>query len=204
PSENSGSCWFFPVIGVYFGEYELTATLEDDTTNPVDPPAPNATAFEPTFGSINDDTIEVSGSDQLIFVGDMNDLVDATTGEGNNRIYAGNGDDTLILGESDRILAGVGDDRIFATSGGDNTITGGEGADQFWIASAELPESANIITDFMSGEDVIGLAGLGIGFEDVSITTTEGDALISASGSDLAILQGIEADSLSADDFAFA
>ena len=134
----------------------------------------------------------------------MNDLVDATTGEGDNRIYAGSGDDTLILGESDRILAGAGDDAIFATSGGDNIITGGAGADQFWIASAELPDSANTITDFASNEDVIGIAGLGIGFDDVSITNLEGDALISANNSDLAVLQGVEADSLTVDDFAFA
>ncbi|MGD1921332.1 MAG: TIGR03118 family protein, partial [Pleurocapsa sp.] len=49
--------------------------------------------FEPIFGSLDGDTIEVEGSEQLIFAGDMNDLVDATTGEGNNRIYAGSGDD---------------------------------------------------------------------------------------------------------------
>ena len=121
--------------------------------------------------------------------------------DGNNRIYAGSGDDTLILGEGDRVLAGEGDDAIFTTNGGDNTITGVEGADQFWIASGELPDSANIITDFTGSEDVIGLAGLGIGFEDVSITAVERDVLISANDSKLAILQGIEADSLTADDF---
>ena len=134
----------------------------------------------------------------------MNDLIDASIGEGSNRIYAGSGDDTVILGSSDRVLAGTGDDAIFITNGGDNTITGGAGADQFWIAAASLPESANIITDFMSGEDVIGIAGLGIGFSDLNIIDIEGDALISTNDSDLAIIQGLAADSLSADDFAFA
>ncbi|MEM8827925.1 MAG: hypothetical protein AAGE96_01040 [Cyanobacteria bacterium P01_G01_bin.19] len=161
-------------------------------------------SFVPVFGSVDGDTIEVEGGNQLIFVGDLNDLVDASTGDGGNRIYAGSGDDTLILGASDRILAGEGDDAIFATSGGDNTITGGAGADQFWIATAEIPDAANIITDFTSGEDVIGIAGLGIGFADLSITELEGDALITASSSDLAILQGIASESLTADDFAFA
>ena len=159
--------------------------------------------FEPDFGTTEADTIEVEGSNRLIFAGDSNDLVDASTGEGNNRIYAGSGDDTVILGTEDRVLAGAGDDALFATTGGDNTITGGEGADQFWIASAELPESANVITDFMSGEDVIGIAGLGISFADVSITDSAGDALIAASGSDLAILSGVAADSLTESDFAF-
>ena len=93
--------------------------------------------------------------------------------------------------------------RIFFTTGGDNTVTGGEDADQFWIANAEIPEATNIITDFTAGEDVIGIAGLGIGFADVSITAIEEDALISASGSDLAIVEGVAADSLSESDFAF-
>ncbi|MGD1917695.1 MAG: calcium-binding protein [Pleurocapsa sp.] len=181
------------------------STGNPDPSSPIgEPTEPEANNdLEPLFGTVTEDIIEVEGSNQLIFAGDVNDLVDATTGEGSNRIYAGNGDDTLILGSSDRVLAGFGDDASFATSGGDNTITGGAGADQFWIASAELPDSANIITDFTAGEDVIGLAGLGNGFEDVSITTTEGDALISAYGSDLAILQGIEADILTADNFTF-
>ena len=55
-------------------------------------------------------------------------------------------------------------------SGGDNILTGGAGADQFWIATAETPDATNIITDFTSGEDVLGIAGLGIGFDDLSIT----------------------------------
>ncbi len=160
--------------------------------------------FEPDFGTTEADTIEVEGSNRLIFAGDLNDLIDASTGEGNNRLYAGSGDDTLILGSGDRILAGAGDDAIFATSGGDNIITGGAGADQFWIASAEIPDGINQITDFTSGEDVIGIAGLGIGFEDVSLTQQGDDALIGATGSDLAILENVDITSLSGDDFAFS
>ncbi|MEM9509508.1 MAG: hypothetical protein AAGA16_17800, partial [Cyanobacteria bacterium P01_E01_bin.35] len=158
----------------------------------------------PVFGSVDADVIEVEGGNQLIFAGDSNDLVDASTGAGDNRIYTSSGDDTVILGTGDRLIAGDGDDAIFVTDGGDNILTGGVGADQFWIASAELPEAANIITDFTSGEDVIGIAGLGIGFEDVSITNLEGDALVAATGSDLAILQGIDATSLTGGDFTFA
>ncbi|MEM6755141.1 MAG: calcium-binding protein, partial [Cyanobacteria bacterium P01_C01_bin.38] len=124
--------------------------------------------------------------------------------EGGNRIYASSGDDTVILASSDRIVGGEGDDKFFAMSGGDNVITGGAGADQFWIATAEIPESANIITDFTSGEDVLGIAGLGIGFDDLSITQQDDNTLIAANGSELAILQGIGADSFMADNFAFS
>ncbi|MDJ0746296.1 MAG: hypothetical protein QNJ32_23435 [Xenococcaceae cyanobacterium MO_167.B27] len=160
--------------------------------------------FEPVFGTIEGDTIEIEGTGQLIFAGDLNDLIDASVGsEGNNRIYAGSGDDTLILESGDRFLGGEGSDRFFVTSGGENIITGGTGADQFWIVSAEIPDAVNIITDFTSGEDVIGIAGLGISFDDLSISQQGYDALITASGSDLAILQGIEVNTLVADDFTF-
>lgn len=169
--------------------------------------------IEPIFGSLDGDVIEVSGSpkglapnvasDRLIFAGDGNDLVDASIGNGSNRIYAGSGDDTLILGESDRALGAGGADRFFVTNGGNNTMTGGEGADQFWVATAEIPEAANIITDFTRGEDVIGIAGLGIGYSDLTITSQGNDALISANNSDLGIIQNVEANSLSESDFAF-
>ena len=109
----------------------------------------------------------------------------------------------MILGNGDRLVGGEGADKFFTTNGGDNIITGGEGADQFWIATAEIPQAANIITDFTSGEDVIGIAGLGVGFDDLSITEQDDNTLIAANGSDLAILQGISADSLIADNFAF-
>ena len=130
----------------------------------VTPVEESESQIEPLFGSLDGDVIEVSGRDRLIFAGDMNDLVDASMGNGSNRVYAGSGDDTLILGESDRLVGAEGADRFFTTNGGNNTITGGAGADQFWIATAEIPEAANTITDFTIDEDVIGIAGLGVSY----------------------------------------
>ena len=68
------------------------------------------------------------------------------------------------------------------------------------IQSAKFP----LITDFTSGEDGLGIAGLGIGFDDLNITGQDDNTLIAANGSDLAILQGIGADSLIMDNFLFA
>ncbi|HHP7231070.1 MAG TPA: choice-of-anchor I family protein [Xenococcaceae cyanobacterium] len=174
-----------------------------EPTEPTEPTEPEDPNFEPSFGTTETDIIEVVGSQQLIFAGMSNDLIDASAGEGNNRIYGGAGDDTLILGTADRAFGGAGDDRFFVTTGGDNTITGGAGKDQFWIATAELPEGINNITDFTAGEDVIGLAGLGIGFEAVSLTQQGDNALIGINGQDIAILQNSEIDNLSEADFAF-
>ena len=160
--------------------------------------------FTPSFGTIEADTIEIIGSRELIFAGDDNDLIDAVGSQGGNRIYAGDGDDSLIFGTGDRLVGGDGSDRFFVTSGGENKITGGAGDDQFWLASAEIPETTNIVTDFTLGEDVLGIAGLGIGFDNIDLTQLENNTSIAVEGSDLAILQGIDAVNLTADDFAFA
>lgn len=163
---------------------------------------PTANNPESIFGSLSTDVIEVDGSNQIIFGGADADLIDASiNSEGGNRIYAGGGDDTLILGNGDRVVGGAGADQIFATNGGNNTVTGGAGADQFWIATAETPDTANTITDFTSGEDVIGLAGLGIGFEDLSITQNGDNTLIAANSQDLAILLGTDAASITVENF---
>ncbi|MGK7934831.1 MAG: hypothetical protein AB4206_03365 [Xenococcaceae cyanobacterium] len=159
---------------------------------------------EALFGTVEEDILEIDSGNQLIFTGSENDLIDATQSLGNNRIYAGDGDDTIILGTGDRVLAGVGTDRFFSGEAGDNILTGGEGADQFWIAVAQIPNSANVITDFDLQEDIIGIAGVGIGFDELNISQQEDNVLIKANGSDLAILEGITVDSLSIDNFIFA
>ena len=158
---------------------------------------------ETVFGTVENDVIEVEDSNQIVFAGKGDDLIDASTsGKGDNRIYGGQGDDILILGKDSRVFGEAGNDGFFTTSGGNNIVTGGEGADQFWIAVAETPDAANTITDFTIGEDVIGIAGLGIGFENISIIQQEDDTLIAVNGMSLGILQGIDANVLSVDNFA--
>ena len=161
-------------------------------------------AFTSVFGTIEDDTIEVEGSGQLVFAGDNNDLVDAASSEGSNRIYAGSGDDALILGTGDRLVGGEGDDSFFALDGGGNTITGGAGADAFWIANAEIVDSANVITDFET-IDVIGISGLGItSLEELNLFQDGELVSVSFNDAEIAKLQNIQLDNLNADNFAFA
>ena len=164
-------------------------------------PEPEVTEI---FGSLDIDVIEVNGSDQLIFGGGEDDLIDASiASEGSNRIYGGSGSDTLILGAGDRLVGGEGEDRFFVTSGGDNTITGGKGTDQFWIATAQIPEAVNTITDFNFDEDVLGVAGLGISFNELNITQNDNNTLLAIEDNELVILSGISTESLSADNFVF-
>jgi len=161
------------------------------------------------FGTTGDDILEAGldfdTSNNLIFTGEGNDLLDLSPGEGNNRAYGGSGSDVFILGTEDRVFADDDDDRLFVLSGGGNSINGNLGADQFWIANGEYPDAPNTINDFTSGEDVIGVAGLSIGYSDLSITQTDAGALISADGNDLAIVANTPADFLANEShFAFA
>ncbi|MGL5872665.1 MAG: esterase-like activity of phytase family protein, partial [Xenococcaceae cyanobacterium] len=144
-----------------------------------------------------------SDSDELIFENLDNQTFDLSESSGGQSIDGGAGDDTFFLGRNDLLVGGDGDDRFFVGNGGGNTIAGGEGADQFWIANKQLPEEANTITDFQAGIDVIGIDGLGIGFDDLKISQNENDAIIATGDRDLAVFIGVDAANLNANNFVF-
>jgi hypothetical protein len=111
----------------------------------------------------------------------------------------GAGNDTLFLGTNGRALGGGGNDKLFVGTGGGNILSGGAGADQFWIANAEIPNAANTIVDFQIGTDVIGIQGaksLGIGATSLKLTQVGADTSIDFGGQTLAVLTGIQASSL--------
>ncbi len=99
------------------------------------------------------------------------------------------------------MIGGKGDDRFFIIEKGGNTISGGAGQDQFWIANAELVDEVNTITDFESGIDVIGISGIGA-FEDISFKVDDGNTVINILNQDVAVLLGVD-EHLGESDFAF-
>lgn len=176
--------------------------FRDDTVFGNGAPDPDPEPQSPVFGSLEADTIDIIGSNQLVFAGAGDDQLLATGSGGSNTIFAGSGNDVAVLGQGDTYFGDAGDDRFFAQIGGNNILTGGAGADQFWISTAELPEAANVITDFTSGEDV--LAGIGASFDGLVISQSGADTAIAFGETELAILKGIDATTLTTMDFAFA
>ncbi|MBO9403443.1 M10 family metallopeptidase C-terminal domain-containing protein, partial [Shimia sp. R9_3] len=135
-----------------------------------------------------------------------------TRDEGANRVYGDDGDDVAVTGAgddlvsagagSDVVVAGAGMDTIIGGLGADN-LTGGADADLFAFSADDFGAgfTADFITDFIPGEDVIELSGLD--FTDIAglnfVTVAEGDALDLGAGRFI-VLEGLTAGDLSAGD----
>ncbi|MFN6483350.1 MULTISPECIES: esterase-like activity of phytase family protein [unclassified Nostoc] len=153
------------------------------------------------LGAAGDDTLTViEGSRQSLFGGSGNDTL--TSGGSNNRLYGGSGDDKLFSNVNDSLFGGDGDDVLFAGQQGGNRLSGGAGADQFWIANASLPTSKNIVTDFAISTDKIGLGGIGVTqFSALTLLQQGSDTLVKIGNTELASLLGITSTNLTANDF---
>jgi len=193
--------------------YETMYSAVTDGASPLPaPPIPDPEdrqeiSGEPTirYAKAGGDLLE-AGTNEIIFGGDGNDIVDASLGGPDNRIYGRDGNDSLIGGFNSLLVGNRGKDALYAGEGG-NTLVGGGGQDQFWIAYGALPNTGNIIRDFKVGTDVIGFSGLSNAskFADLSITQSGADTRILLSDFPLAIaiLKGVQAETLTADSFVF-
>lgn len=163
------------------------------------------------FGAAGDDTLTViEGSYQSLFGGSGNDTL--SSGGSNNRLYGGSGDDKLFSNVNDSLFGGDGDDLLFAGQQGSDPygglrqrLSGGAGADQFWIANASLPASKNIVTDFAIGIDKIGLGGVGVTqFSGLTLLQQGGNTIVKTGNTELVSLLLITSTSLTANDFIFS
>jgi hypothetical protein len=185
------------IYGVAENAGEVTITINDAPTT--------GGTF---YGTTGDDEFDAGvdgfdGSNNWVFAGAGDDLIDSSNGGGNNRVYGQSGNDTLFIGSNDRAFGGSGED-IFYFLGGGSTISGGTDSDEFWLATADYPESANTITDFENGIDVLGIGGLGLSFDDLTLTQQGGTTLIASGEQEITKLLGINSTSLSADNFVFS
>jgi secreted PhoX family phosphatase len=184
-----------------FGEWESSGIIE---VKPNALPGQSSYLFDIQAHTIKNDSGVYQGryqeGGQLILVEPVKPASPGATSVTADNL---SGDDIFFLGRNDVLVGAEGNDRFFVGEGGGNIITGGEGADQFWIANKQLPESANIITDFQAGVDVIGIDGLGIGFSELKITQNGNNAVVDINDRELAIFSGVNANDLSDNNFVF-
>jgi hypothetical protein len=157
------------------------------------------------FGTTNIDTVSPT-SNNTIFAGGGNDLIDLSQSSGNNRVYGGSGNDQIIANINDTIFGGDDDDQLFIGNG-NNIISGGQGNDLFWLVeNGNIPENQlTTITDFTLNTDKIIIDNVtGISsINDLTLVSQENGTLIKIGQENLAVLLGVNKDNLTNSDFVF-
>jgi Ca2+-binding RTX toxin-like protein len=147
-----------------------------------------------------DGDILLGGKDEDILYGNLgNDTLYGNFGK--DTLYGGQENDILYGGQDDDVLFGdLGNDILFGDFGFD-ILTGGEGNDIFGLQPGK---GTDIITDFTDGVDFLGLSA-GLSFANLSITQGTGsntaNTLIFNNGELLAVLQGVQANTITEADF---
>ncbi|MDA0210011.1 MAG: hypothetical protein OT478_07470 [Cyanobacteria bacterium FC1] len=129
-------------------------------------------------------------------------------GQGDDTLHGNDGNDTLFAEAGNNLLhGGQGDDLLVGGTGNDtlsgdlgfDTLVGGDGQNLFILTTGYGFSS---ILDFNVGQDRLGLAE-GVTFNQLAFSQMNDNTLvkIASTGEVLASLSGIQADSLSQQDF---
>ncbi|MEA5619027.1 Calx-beta domain-containing protein, partial [Cronbergia sp. UHCC 0137] len=162
-------------------------------------------------GGAGDDELVVSGGtgNNILRGGLGQDILNASNPTGNNILEGGENNDILIGGvASDRLFGGLGNDLLFGGKGG-SELTGDAGADRFYLTSAAIPDVPVVVNDFTQGDDKVIVAGIPQvkQFSDLILEQTGDDTTVKANINgtvrELGILRGIQANTLTPDDFGF-
>ncbi|NCR59244.1 MAG: bifunctional metallophosphatase/5'-nucleotidase [Microcystis aeruginosa LL13-06] len=172
----------------------------------------NGTTGDDTFDAAVRDGKQFIGNNQLLNTGSGNDTVNVRFAVGGNNIRTASGNDTVYAGTNNRIDTGVGNDELFlGSAGGNNIVTGGTGKDNFWITEndALLPANPNIIADYRANQgDLIGFFSTSLSFgsrgTNWDYRQAGANTIIEAFGQDVAILNGINASTLTQANFIFS
>lgn len=134
-------------------------------------------------GEDGDDTLAGGAGDDYIVSHDGNDVLRGDGG--GDLLEAGNGNDSLN--------GGIGDDTL-RPGMGDDTMTGGNGADIFVLGRGWGDDR---ITDFNINVDILDFQGSGLDAEDLTITASGNNTVISGDGNTLTLV-GVDATSFEA------
>ncbi|MFM8298894.1 MAG: 5'-nucleotidase C-terminal domain-containing protein [Microcystis aeruginosa] len=175
------------------------------------PTTANGTLGDDTFDAALRDGRQFIGNNQILNTGSGNDTVNVRFAVGGNNIRTASGNDTVYAGTNNRIDTGVGNDLLFlGSAGGNNIVTGGSGQDLFWITEDDdlLPANANIIADYRANQgDLIGFFSTSLNFgsrgTNWDYRQAGANTIIEAFGRDVAILNGINASTLTQANFIF-
>ncbi|MDJ0595964.1 MAG: peptidoglycan DD-metalloendopeptidase family protein [Pleurocapsa sp. MO_226.B13] len=188
-----------PDLGVWEVEFQhngstmLTDTFTVELANIIDGTSGNdllngTPDSDRLYGFAGQDTIIGQAGD---------DTIDG--GIGRDRLFGNDGFDSLLGSDGqDFLVGGRGDDLL--DGGADNdSLFGSRDADQFVLREGD---GLDTIFDYVDGTDSFLLAD-GLAFEDLTITQGVGQSLISVTDTseDLAILFGVNANDLGAEDF---
>ncbi len=162
----------------------------------------------------------LAGKKDKVVGGGGNDTVDARRGKAKNTLKGGGGNDEIFAKKKDKLLGNGGDDLLNASEakgkntlnggGGDDILIGGKkddlkggsGSDEFWVADGKLPKRQLRVRDFQPGLDKIGIRLDGVTqFSAITLTQQDSDTLITINTTSVALLQGVNANAISADDF---
>ncbi|MFM6410105.1 MAG: 5'-nucleotidase C-terminal domain-containing protein, partial [Microcystis sp.] len=171
----------------------------------------NGTTGDDIFDAAARDGKQFIGNNQILNTGSGNDTVNVRFAVGGNNIRTASGNDIVYAGTNNRIDTGVGNDLLFlGSAGGNNIVTGGSGQDLFWITEndALLPANTNIIADYRANQgDLIGFFSTSLSFgsrgTNWDYRQAGANTIIEAFGRDVAILNGINASTLTQANFTF-
>ncbi|MDF0553527.1 DUF4347 domain-containing protein [Kamptonema sp. UHCC 0994] len=142
--------------------------------------------------------VGTAGGQDQICGGLGDDLLYGNEGQDTLNGYVGN--DTLYGGKDDDYLIGGANDDLLKGDEGNDSLLGGSGKDIFALV---IGEGSDIILDFQTGQDLMGLSN-GLSFFDLSITQGNNAALIRLASTNelLASVNGISANLINATNFA--
>ncbi|MEM9218311.1 MAG: calcium-binding protein [Cyanobacteria bacterium P01_F01_bin.150] len=150
------------------------------------------------FGGNGADTLNGGNGDDLLIGGNGNDRINGGKGndrvkggKGRDRINGGPGDDTLLGGNgNDHLVGGSGNDRLIGGKGNDK-LTGGSGDDLFVLS---IGDRRDRITDFVIGEDTLGIrGGQSLDLDDVQFIQQGRNAVVRLGGEAIASLKNTNA-----------
>jgi D-alanyl-D-alanine carboxypeptidase len=181
---------------------DLISIVAQDQNSPLLPYLDNLESFD-SFQQVTDDpTLRGNGEKDLLLGSNDNNQLYGLAGD--DLLVGDRGDDTLTGSTGkDILVGGEGNDLLVDDYDGGDLMTGDEGADIFSVGNWGKTENPNQITDFTVGTDRLKVGRLGATFENLTIQDSNEGAIVSDGEHQIAILQGVKAESLQPDSFIF-